>query len=173
MFVVKSRTFRDKIADKLSSEVTSSQLKSMISCSQVESTLIFQVNVTSTSPQLASDVANTIAELAPDEIVRVLKVGGVEVVDYASVPTSPSSPNLAKSILIGFAVAFALAFIIFFTKELFDTRITRETDLTKDFDIPVLGTVPRLLPVETKKESINGATMEQIAKQIDSAKKGE
>ena len=35
MFVVKSRTFRDKIADKLSSEVTSSQLKSMISCSQV------------------------------------------------------------------------------------------------------------------------------------------
>lgn len=173
MFVVKSRTFRDKIADKLSSEVTSSQLKSMISCSQVESTLIFQVNVTSTSPQLASDVANTIAELAPDEIVRVLKVGGVEVVDYASVPTSPSSPNLAKNILIGFAVAFALAFIIFFTKELFDTRITRETDLTKDFDIPVLGTVPRLLPVEAKKESINGATMEQIAKQIDSAKKGE
>ena len=157
MFVVKSRTFRDKIADKLSSEVT----------------LIFQVNVTSTSPQLASDVANTIAELAPDEIVRVLKVGGVEVVDYASVPTSPSSPNLAKNILIGFAVAFALAFIIFFTKELFDTRITRETDLTKDFDIPVLGTVPRLLPVEAKKESINGATMEQIAKQIDSAKKGE
>ena len=158
MFVVKSRTFRDKIADKLSSEVTSSQLKSMISCSQVESTLIFQVNVTSTSPQLASDVANTIAELAPDEIVRVLKVGGVEVVDYASVPTSPSSPNLAKNILIGFAVAFALAFIIY---------------LTKDFDIPVLGTVPRLLPVEAKKESINGATMEQIAKQIDSAKKGE
>ena len=47
------------------------------------------------------------------------------------------------------------------------------TDLTKDFDIPVLGTVPRLLPVEAKKESINGATMEQIAKQIDSAKKGE
>lgn len=82
-------------------------------------------------------------------------------------------PNLAKNILIGFAVAFALAFIIFFTKELFDTRITRETDLTKDFDIPVLGTVPRLLPVEAKKESINGATMEQIAKQIDSAKKGE
>lgn len=173
MFVVKSRTFRDKIADKLSSEVTSSQLKSMMSCSQVESTLAFQVNVTSTSPQLAADVANTIAELAPDEIVRVLKVGGVEVIDYASVPTSPSSPNLAKNILIGFAVAFALAFIVFFTKELFDTRITSENDLTKDFDIPVLGTVPRLLPVEAKKESINGATMEQIAKQIDSAKKGE
>ncbi len=173
MFVVKSRTFRDKIADKLSSEVTSSQLKSMISCSQVELTLIFQVNVTSTSP-FASDVANTIAELAPDEIVRVLEASaGLKLSTMLSVPTSPSSPNLAKNILIGFAVAFSLAFIIFFTKELFDTRITRETDLTKDFDIPVLGTVPRLLPVEAKKESINGATMEQIAKQIDLAKKGE
>ena len=45
-----------------------------------------------------------------------------------------------------------------------------ESDLTRDFDIPVIGTVPRLVPIEEKKEVSSGATMEQIASQI---KKGE
>lgn len=71
----------------------------MISTSQVESTLTFQVNVTTENNQFSADVANIIAELAPDEIVRVLKVGGVEVIDYASAPSKPSSPNLKRMCL--------------------------------------------------------------------------
>ena len=74
--------------------------------------------------------------------------------------------------LIGFAVAFVAAFAVFFIKELFDTRIMTESDLTRDFDIPVLGTVPRLLPVDEKKSLHNGATTEDVANQI-SGKKGE
>ena len=172
MFVVNSRTFLNKVADKLADGTTATQLSKMISTSQVESTLAFQVNVTTENNQFSADVANIIAELAPDEIVRVLKVGGVEVIDYASAPSKPSSPNLKKNVLIGFAVAFVAAFAVFFIKELFDTRIMTESDLTRDFDIPVLGTVPRLLPVDEKKSLHNGATMEDVANQI-SGKKGE
>lgn len=157
MFVVNSRTFLNKVADKLADGTTATQLSKMISTSQVESTLAFQVNVTTENNQFSADVANIIAELAPDEIVRVLKVGGVEVIDYASAPSKPSSPNLKKNVLIGFAVAFVAAFAVFFIKELFDTRIMSESDLTRDFDIPVLGTVPRLLPVDEKKSLHNGA----------------
>ena len=167
MFVVNSRTFLNKVADKLADGTTATQLSKMISTSQVESTLAFQVNVTTENNQFSADVANIIAELAPDEIVRVL-----EVIDYASAPSKPSSPNLKKNVLIGFAVAFVAAFAVFFIKELFDTRIMTESDLTRDFDIPVLGTVPRLLPVDEKKSLHNGATMEDVANQI-SGKKGE
>ena len=149
--VVKSNTFLSKVADKLGNGITASQIKKMMSCSAIENTLAFQVNIT---------------ELSPQEIVRVLKVGGVEVIDYASVPVKPSSPNLKKNILIGFAVAFVVAFAVCFIKELFDTRIMSESDLTRDFDIPVIGTVPRLVPIEEKKEVSSGATMEQIASQI-------
>ncbi len=170
IFVVESGTFRSKVADKLGNGITASQLKKMMSCSAVKDTLAFQVNVSSSDPELATNIANTIAELAPQEIVRVLKVGGVEVVDYASIPTKPSSPNLKKNVLIGFAVALVLAFTVCFVKELFDTRIMSESDLTREFNIPVLGTVPRLVPAEDKKEISTGATMEQIASQI---KKGE
>ncbi len=168
--VVKSNTFLSKVADKLGNGLTASQIKKMMSCSAIEDTLAFQVSITNTNPELAAEIANTVAELSPQEIVRVLKVGGVEVIDYASVPVKPSSPNLKKNILIGFAVAFVAAFAVCFIKELFDTRIMSESDLTRDFDIPVIGTVPRLVPIEEKKEVSSGATMEQIASQI---KKGE
>ena len=66
--------------------------------------------------------------------------------DYAKVPSSPSSPNLKKNILIGAIAGFAVSFIGFFIYELFDTTITSERDLEREFEIPVIGGVPRLVP---------------------------
>lgn len=150
LVVVTSKTFTEKVADKIGGDITSKQIRSMMSCAQITDTLAFQVNVTSTSPQQAMEIANAIAETAPDEIVRILKVGGVEVIDYATVPESPSSPNLKKNVLVGFLAGLAISFIFFFIKELFDTSITDEKDLEREFDIPILGTVPRLVPSTEK-----------------------
>ncbi|MDE6154867.1 MAG: hypothetical protein K2F67_00345 [Eubacterium sp.] len=159
LVVVKSKTFTEKVADKIGGNITARQISSMMSCAQIPDTLAFQVNVTSTSPQQAMEIANAIADTCPDEIVRILKVGGVEVIDYATVPESPSSPNLKKNVLIGFLAGFALSFIIFFIKELFDTSITDEKDLEREFDIPILGTVPRLVPsTEKPKNEIKSST---------------
>lgn len=150
LVVVSSYTFAQKVADQMGDGTTPEEIRSMMSCSQIEETLAFQVNVTSTDPQYAMDVANAIANTCPDEIVRILKVGGVEVIDYATLPTSPSSPNLQKNILVGLLVSFAVSFVFFFIKELFDTSITDEKDLEREFDIPILGTIPRLVPVTEK-----------------------
>ncbi len=149
LFVVKSTTFTEKVADKVGG-ITSGQVKNMMSCSQYEETLAFQVSVTSTDPQLAMDVANAIADTCPEEIVRILKVGGVEVIDYATLPSSPSSPDLKKNILIGLLAGFAISFLFFFIKELFDTKVHGNSDLEKEFDIPIIGSIPRLLPVTEK-----------------------
>ena len=51
MFVVNSRTFLNKVADKLADGTTATQLSKMISTSQVESTLAFQVKVTTENNQ--------------------------------------------------------------------------------------------------------------------------
>lgn len=146
LVIIGSDTFLEKVADSVGN-VTAAQLKGMISSSQIEDTVAFSVSVTSTSPELATNIANTVAELCPDEIIRVLKVGGVEVIDYATVPTSPTSPNLLKNVVIGFGVGFVLAFLYFFIRELFDTKIHDRNDLEKEFDIPILGVIPRILPV--------------------------
>lgn len=151
LVVVESNTFLEKVADKLGTGANANAIKGMLNCSQIGDTVAFQVSVTSTSPQAAMDIANIIADTCPDEIVRVLKVGGVEVIDYATLPTSPSAPNVKRNIVLGLGIAFAASFLFFFLKELFDTSITDEDDLKREFgNIPMLGTIPRLAPSTDK-----------------------
>lgn len=167
LVVVTSNTFLEKVADEYnnshSTSLNAGSIKSMMACAQIDETLAFQVNITNTNPQDAMDIANIIADTCPEEIVRVLKVGGVEVIDYATLPTSPSSPNLQKNVLIGLLAAFAVSFIFFFIKELFDTSINDEKDLEREFDIPILGTIPRLLPVTEKTKSAESSSFGEIA----------
>ncbi len=148
--ILKSNTVLEQVSEQLNGTVTASQIKSMLTCTQTEDTFTFKVNITSTDPQQAMDIANTIAEICPDEIVKILNVGSVQVIDYAKLPTSPSSPNLRNNVLIGFAAAFIVAFVYFFIKEALDTSIVNENDLERAFTIPVLGTIPRLVPVENE-----------------------
>lgn len=150
LVVVTSDTLLEKVAAKIGNGITVSQLKSMVSCSQITDTIAFRVSVTSADPKQAAEIANIIAEICPNEIVRILKVGGVEVIDYAKEPSSPSSPNLKKNILIGLVAGFAVSFAFFFIKELFDTSITDEEDLIREFSLPIIGTVPKLVPVNSK-----------------------
>ncbi len=167
LVVVESNTFTQKVADKVGGGITRGQIRSMMSCSKIEETVAFQVNVTSTDPEQAKNVANAIAETCPEEIVRILKVGGVEVIDYASKPEKPSSPNLKKNALIGLVAGFVLSFAFFFIKELFDTSVHDENDLQREFDIPILGTIPRLVPVTERTASNAKTNLEPPTPAID------
>lgn len=145
--VLKSDTVLEKVAAELGIEAKPAQIRGLISCSPVEDTEIFRVSVTSTSKELSASIANTIAQVAPEEIIRVVKAGGVEVIDYAKVPENPSSSSLQKNVIIGGGLGFVLAFALFFVLAMFDTTVTSEKDIERDFpDIPILGTVPRLIP---------------------------
>lgn len=147
---IQSDSFLEKVADQAGDDVSVKQIKSMLSCSAIEETIIFRISITSTDPQQAMEIANIIAEVCPDELVRMLKVGGVEIIDYAKVPSTPSSPNIKKNLLIGAAAGFIISFAFFFIKDLFDTSINDENDLKKEFDIPIIGTIPKLVPVAEK-----------------------
>ena len=153
LVIVESDTFLEKVAAELDSDITANEIKSMLSCSQIEDTVAFSVSITNEDPELAATIANVIADTCPSEIVRILKVGGVEPIDYAKVPTTPSSPNLKKNVLIGTVAGLALSFAFFLIKELFDTSISDEEDLTREFSIPIIGTVPKLIPVSDEKKS--------------------
>lgn len=150
LVVVTSDTYLEKVAKEVGNGMTVSALKRMISCSPIEDTIAFSISITGPDAKQATEIVNIIADTCPDEIVRVVKVGGVEVIDYAKYdanrPPKPSSPNLGKNIIIGFMAGLLLSFIIFFVKDLYDTSINEEEDLTKEFNIPILGTVPMLVP---------------------------
>lgn len=161
--VVDSNTFLKKVSDTLGNKVSAGEIKKMMSASQITDTFAFKVRITSENANLSKEIANTIAEICPDEIVRQLKVGGVSVIDYAELPTKPSSPNIEKNILFGFLAGLIASFAVFFIKELFDTSINDESDLAREFDVPVLGTIPRLTPVSDKVKTPTGNDISSIS----------
>lgn len=144
IYILNSDTVLDAVIKDLELDATAGQLRKAINASQAEKTVAFEVKVTTKNPTLSAKIANSIAKIAPSEIVRVVKAGGVEIIDYAKVPSKPSSPNLKKNVFIAIFFAFVLSFAGFFIFEMFDTTITSERDISGDFDIPILGTVPNL-----------------------------
>lgn len=147
IYVIKTDTVMDKVAENLQLG-SGEDLKNMITATPVEETMAFQVTVRSKDPNLSAKIANSIAKIAPEEIVRIVNGGGVSVIDYAKVPSKPSSPNLKKNTAIGALAGFILSFAAFFIYEVFDSTITDAKDLEREFEIPILGTVPRLESVD-------------------------
>lgn len=144
IYILKSNTVLEAVADDLNLNLTAGQLRGMISAEQATDTIAFEVTVRSKSPKWSAKIANSIAKIAPEEIVRVVKAGGVEIIDYAKTPTRPSSPNLKKNVAVGAVLGFLVSFAFFFITEMFDTTITDAKDVEKEFLIPILGTIPEL-----------------------------
>ncbi len=140
--VVKSNTVLEPVAEQLGLGYSPEELRSMFSLSSVDNTEVFQIKVNNSNPEHAAKIANAIADIAPDEIIRSVKAGSVEIIDRATVAASPSSPNNVKNGMIGALVGLVVALLIVFVSELFNKKVRSEQDLVSRFKYPILGSIP-------------------------------
>ncbi len=151
--ILKSNTVLDAVIDALALPYNENELSSMISASAMDNTEAFEITVSNTDPELAQKIANSIADIAPDQIIRVVKAGSVEVIDHAKKPEKPASPSIKKNVAIGFIIGLVLCFGIYLILQIMDTAIWLEEDVSGMFDIPVLGSIPKInLPESSKKD---------------------
>jgi len=150
--ILKSDTVLEKIRNALNLDCSVADLESKISAHSVNNTEVFSVSVEDTDPKLAQEIANKVAEIAPAEIVRVVKAGGVEIIDYAGFPAESSFPNVKQNVVIGLAIGTVLSFLLFLVIELFNTKIRCEEDISTNFEIAVLGYIPQLAETGPKAE---------------------
>ncbi len=126
-------------------------LRKMISASSINNTESFQIVVTATDPYEAKSINDGILYFLPNEIIRVVKAGAVEIIDYASVPTEPSSPNIMRNTAIGAILGFVFICGTIVVFSLLDMHIHSKDDLAESFkDIPILGVIPSY-PVMSQK----------------------
>lgn len=143
--VLTSNTVLNKVSDKLDGDFSAAQIRAMIDASSLNNTEAFEITVTHENPAAAQRIANTIAEIAPEEIIRVVKAGDVTVIDKAELPKSPSSPSIVKNTVIGALIGCVIAVAIAILAKLFDTVIHSDDELSILFDkIPVIGIIPSM-----------------------------
>ena len=72
-----------------------------------------------------------------------ISLSNVSIIDDAEPPTSPSSPNLFKNILIALILGVGLAAVTVFFKDQFDDSIRVPEDIEQKLGLPLLGVIPR------------------------------
>lgn len=142
--ILESNTVLDSVLQDLnySNGLTRKDLGEMVKVSIISDTQLLELTVSSSDPEFACKVARSFIKLAPNEIVRITKAGGVEVVDQPEVATEKSSPRTLFDTAIGFIVGIIIAFIISVLRAVSDTTIYLPEDLENMLDLTVLGQIP-------------------------------
>lgn len=140
--IVKSRGIADKVISNLNLDMDYGEFSEKVSIEPVKDTQIISVKVVDTIPERAQNIANETANIFKDSIGDIMKVDNVQILDGATLPERPSSPNIKKNTAIGVVLGLILGIMISIIKELADTTIKSQDDINKYFDLPVIGIIP-------------------------------
>lgn len=147
MVILKSNYVLEKVSDKVKEQnlnYSASEIGSMLTAESVDETEVFKISVSTYSKEDSKTIADAIAEIAPDEIIRVVKAGSVEIVDTAKLPSTYSSPNVPKNTIIGIILGFIFACVLSLLLELMNTTVKSREDLMETHKYPVLAVIPNL-----------------------------
>jgi capsular exopolysaccharide synthesis family protein len=73
-----------------------------------------------------------------------ISASNVSIIDQAEIPSSPSSPNLIKNLLIALIAGVGLAGLALFVKDQLDDAIRVPEDIEHKLRLPLLGVVPKV-----------------------------
>ncbi|MCO4505725.1 capsular polysaccharide biosynthesis protein CpsC [Streptococcus infantarius subsp. infantarius] len=140
--VITSNEVLSSVISQENLSLSTSELSNMISVNIPTDTRVISISVEDTDAQEASDIANTIREVAAEKIKSVTKVDDVTTLEAAEVASKPSSPNIKKNAAIGALVGGFLAIVGILVAEVLDDRVRRPEDIEETLGMTLLGVVP-------------------------------
>ncbi|MGL4340279.1 MAG: polysaccharide biosynthesis tyrosine autokinase [Rhodoglobus sp.] len=149
--VIPSERVMSAAIERLGLEMTPEELAAKVSASTSANTVILDIRATDPNPQQAASLVTGVAEAFSDIVINELESpqgGGpgpvkVEVIQPASLPTSPTQPqpvlNVAIGTFAGFAIGLVIAVVIF----LLDPRVHKLSDAARIAGSSILGGIGR------------------------------
>lgn len=141
----------DPVIEELNLDMSVGALRSMVSAKVADNTEIFTVEVTTPHPQMSADVANKIAELAPDIISNVISGSRATPFEYAKVPKAATGPDYWVSFATGALIGVALAILGIILHVCFDVYVKTEEDIKNICKAPILGIIPDFSDMKARK----------------------
>lgn len=142
--ILESNSVLNAVLSDLNSSLTRKELAQMVDVAVVTNTQLLEVVITSTDPSFACKVAESFASVAPAEIVRITKAGGVEVLDHPEVATEKASPRTAFDTVIAVVVGAIIAAVVIILKSLSDTTVYLPEDINNLVGVAVIGQIPEI-----------------------------
>lgn len=140
--LLKTRPIIEGVIEEQGLTYSYNELLSMVSLSVVADTRIISINVTSTDPKEAMNIANALAEKGVKELPKVMETPEPHIAEYAIVPVNKSAPSLTKNTVMGALVGLIIMLAIFTVQFLMDDTFKSAEDIEKEFGVMPLTVVP-------------------------------
>ncbi|MBO5047997.1 MAG: polysaccharide biosynthesis tyrosine autokinase [Clostridia bacterium] len=138
-------------------QLTLKQIGAMVSSTVVDETEIFKITVTSTDRLMAVDVCNEFLKVMPDELIRIVKAGAVEIVFSAKDELVTVNHPVMRNAVLCAMIGFVITFVIIFIGKMMDNKIYTRDELSSNFQIPTLGVIPDNAVAGDKKRGARNA----------------
>ena len=146
----------EQVINKLNLDMDSDTLAKMITLENPTDTRILNINVVSTDPKSARDIANTLMDVSVDYLPKTMSTNAPNVAQKAKLADHKDGPSYTKYTMIG-ALAGAFLYCMYLVvKYLMDDTIHTADDMEKYFDIVPLGVIRDVEELASEKQQKKG-----------------
>ena len=146
----------EQVINKLNLDMDSDTLAKMITLENPTDTRILNINVVSTDPKNARDIANTLLDVSVDYLPKTMSTNAPNVAQKAKLADHKDGPSYTKYTMIG-ALAGAFLYCMYLVvKYLMDDTIHTADDMEKYFDIVPLAVIPDVSELAPEKQQKKG-----------------
>ena len=146
----------EQVINKLNLDMDSDTLAKMITLENPTDTRILNINVVSTDPKSARDIANTLMDVSVDYLPKTMSTNAPNVAQKAKLADHKDGPSYTKYTVIG-ALAGAFLYCMYLVvKYLMDDTIHTADEMEKYFDIVPLAVIPDVSELAPEKQQKKG-----------------
>lgn len=146
----------EQVINKLNLDMDSDTLAKMITLENPTDARILNINVVSTDPKSARDIANTLMDVSVDYLPKTMSTNAPNVAQKAKLADHKDGPSYTKYTMIG-ALAGAFLYCMYLVvKYLMDDTIHTADDMEKYFDIVPLAVIPDVEELASEKQQKKG-----------------
>lgn len=132
----------DRVSKKLDLDWSTDKMIRSIQISNPADTRILKLTATAESPELAMDIANTLAEVAVDYLPETMSTEAPNIAQRARLPKRKAKPSYAKYTILGGFLGAVLCAAWFIFKHINDETIRTPEEMERFFGAPPLTTIP-------------------------------
>ena len=142
----------EQVINKLNLDMDSDELARMITLENPEDTRILNINVISTEPKQARDIANTLMDVSVDYLPKTMSMNAPNVAQKAKIADKKAGPSYKKYTIIGALAGVFLYCMYIVVKYLMDDTIHTADDMERYFDIVPLAVIPDVEELSSGKQ---------------------
>ena len=146
----------DRVSEKLGLDYNTSQMQKLITIENPADTRILKLVCTAQTPELARDIANTLADVAVEYLPDTMKTDAPTIAQRARLPEGIAAPSYKKYTLIGGLIGALLAIVYFIIRHLMDDTIRTAEDMEKYFGVAPLTTIPYTKELDSLSSGLKG-----------------